>query len=53
VFLEMFASSEFIDVSLSQWKKKMPTQMVMEHLNVSKELIAKIPAEKRVPVPGK
>ena len=48
VFLEMFASSEFMDVSLSQWIKQLPPRMVTEHLNFSKELIDKIPAGKRV-----
>ncbi len=48
VFLEMFAANEFMDVSLSQWIKQLPTRMVTEHLNFSKELIEKIPAGKRV-----
>jgi len=48
VFLEMFASSEFMDVSLSQWIKQLPPRMITEHLNFSKELIDKIPAGKRV-----
>jgi oxalate decarboxylase len=47
VFLEMFASSEFMNVSLSQWIRKLPTQIATEHLNFSKELIEKIPAGKR------
>jgi oxalate decarboxylase len=48
VFLEMFAASEFMDVSLSQWIKQLPPRMVTEHLNFSKELIEKIPSGKRV-----
>jgi oxalate decarboxylase len=48
VFLEIFASGEFMDVSLSQWIKQLPTRMVTEHLNFSQELIEKIPAGKRV-----
>ena len=45
--MEMFASSEFMNVSLSQWIRKLPTQIATEHLNFSKELIEKIPAGKR------
>jgi oxalate decarboxylase len=47
VFLEMFASEEFMDVSLNQWLRRVPSQMLREHLNIDKETAMKIPAEKR------
>jgi oxalate decarboxylase len=48
VFLEMFASEEFMDVSLNQWLRRLPTGMVKDHLNFDKAILNKIPAEKRV-----
>jgi oxalate decarboxylase len=48
VFLEMFASSEFMDVSLNQWLRRLPTQMVKDHLNFDKAAIQRIPPEKLV-----
>jgi oxalate decarboxylase len=48
VFLELFASDEFVDVSLNQWIRRLPTRMVMDHTNFDKSLLNKIPAEKRV-----
>jgi oxalate decarboxylase len=48
VFLEMFASDEFMDVSLNQWLRRLPTGTVKDHLNFDKAILKKIPAEKRV-----
>jgi oxalate decarboxylase len=48
VFLEMFASSEFMDVSLNQWLRRLPTGMVKDHLNFDKAAIQRIPPEKLV-----
>jgi oxalate decarboxylase len=46
VFLEMFASDTFRDVSLNQWLRRLPAQMVQAHLGFDKTALAKIPAEK-------
>jgi oxalate decarboxylase len=46
VFLEMFASSTFQDVSLNQWLRRLPAQMVHAHLGFDTAALAKIPAEK-------
>lgn len=46
VFLEMFASEEFMDVSLNQWLRRVPSQMLKQHLNIDKATAMKIPAEK-------
>jgi oxalate decarboxylase len=46
VFLEMFASGEFLDVYLNQWL--IPLPMVKDHLNFDTAILNKIPAEKRV-----
>lgn len=49
VFLEMFKSREFVDVSLNQWIRKLPKLMVEEHLKLDAGEIDKIP-EKKQPV---
>jgi oxalate decarboxylase len=46
VFLETFASEEFKDVSLNQWLRRVPSEMLKAHLNIDKEAAMKIPAEK-------
>jgi oxalate decarboxylase len=46
VFLETFASAEFMDMSLNQWLRRVPSEMLKAHLNIDKELATKIPAEK-------
>lgn len=47
VFLEIFKADEFQDVSLNNWIRRLPTQMVREHLNLDAASIRKIPAEKQ------
>jgi len=46
VFLEMFATGAFQDISLSQWLRRLPAQMVQQHLRFDSATLAKIPAEK-------
>jgi len=46
VVLELFAADEFMDVSLNQWLRRVPSEMLKAHLNIDKEMAAKIPAEK-------
>ena len=46
VILELFAAEEFMDVSLNQWLRRVPSQMLMEHLNIDKQTALKIPSEK-------
>jgi oxalate decarboxylase len=52
VFLEMFASSEFVDVSLNNWIRHLPPEMVTSHLNLNADTISKIPAENSAVLPG-
>ena len=52
VFLEMFKADEFIDVSLNNWIRRLPPEMASSHLNLEQDLIAKIPSEKLVVIPG-
>jgi oxalate decarboxylase len=47
VFLEMFKASEFLDISLNNWIRRLPPEMVTAHLNLDQADIDKIPAEKQ------
>jgi oxalate decarboxylase len=46
VVLELFAADEFLDVSLNQWLRRVPSEMLKAHLNIDKQMASKIPAEK-------
>jgi oxalate decarboxylase len=48
VFLETLPSEEFMDVSLNQWLRRVPSEMLKAHLNIDKAAAMKIPAEKLV-----
>jgi oxalate decarboxylase len=43
VFLELFKSDHYAEVSLSEWLSHAPPQLVMEHLNISRETLARFP----------
>ncbi len=47
VVLELFAAEEFMDVSLNEWLRRVPSEMLKAHLNIDKEMAKRIPAEKR------
>ena len=51
IFLETFKSDHYADLSLSNWMSRTPPQLVMQHLNISRETLAAIPKEKLVVVP--
>jgi len=44
VFLALFKSALFSEVSLNQWIRRLPAQMTEQHLHLSPAAIAKIPA---------
>jgi len=48
VFLETLAAPTFTDVSLNQWLRRVPSEMLKAHLNIDKEMAMKIPAEKLI-----
>jgi oxalate decarboxylase len=52
IFLEMFKADQFVDVSLNNWLRHLPPEAVTAHLNLSPELIAKIPSEKELVIAG-
>ncbi|MFL9902405.1 oxalate decarboxylase family bicupin [Paraburkholderia fungorum] len=43
VFLEIFKADHFAEVSLSDWLTHTPPRMIMDHLNVTAETIARFP----------
>jgi oxalate decarboxylase len=47
VVLEMFKAHEFVDVSLNNWLRHLPPQMVTSHLGLNAAQIRSIPAEKQ------
>ena len=53
VFLEMFKANKYEDFSLSQWLRRTPPKLVMDHLKISAETLEKIPSENRRVVPAK
>ena len=51
VYLEVFRSSYFADVSLSDWLSHTPHDLVAQHLNVPPSVVAKFPGDKPLVVP--
>jgi oxalate decarboxylase len=51
VFLEMFKSSRYQDVSFSEWLSHTPPELVMAHLNIDRATYDAIPREEIVVVP--
>jgi oxalate decarboxylase len=45
-FENLFAAEEFMDVSLNEWLRRVPSEMLKAHLNIDKQLATKISAEK-------
>jgi oxalate decarboxylase len=48
IFLEMFKSSYYQDISFSEWLTHTPPELVMAHLNVDKATLDAIPTDKAV-----
>jgi len=51
IFLEMFKSSFYQDLSLSEWLAHTPPELVMAHLNIDKVTLYAIPRDELVIVP--
>jgi oxalate decarboxylase len=48
LYLEMFRSPRFMDVSLNQWMALSPPKMVQEHLNLSKQTMTSLRRDKPI-----
>ena len=51
IFLEMFKSSFYQDLSLSEWLAHTPPELVMAHLNIDRAALDAIPRDELVIVP--
>jgi len=51
VFLELFKSDHYAEVSLSDWLTHVPPDLVMQHLNISRETLARFPRSRPDIVP--
>lgn len=51
VFLEMFKTNRYQDVSLNQWIARMPDKMAQAHLKLATSVIREAPQEKNVLLP--
>jgi oxalate decarboxylase len=51
IFLEMFRSSFYQDVSLNNWLTHLPRQLVMSHLHIDEATLNSIPNKEAVVVP--
>jgi oxalate decarboxylase len=51
-FLEMFKSSYYQDLALSEWLSHTPPELVAAHLNLDKKTLDALPREKMVVMPG-
>jgi oxalate decarboxylase len=51
VFLEMFKANRYMDLTLSEWVRNAPPELMMQHLRISKETLETIPNYKAVIVP--
>ena len=52
IFLEMFKANRFQDLSLSDWIRHTPPELIMQHLQISKQTLAAIPHDKLNVVPA-
>ena len=52
-YLEVFRSDRYADLSLNQWMKLTPPQLVRSHLDIRQSVLDGLSAEKRAVLPGK
>ena len=51
VFVEVFPTALYEDISLAEWLAHTPSRLVNQHIGISEELLAKIPRQETVIVP--
>lgn len=51
-FLEVFRSDRYASLSLNQWMKLTPPELVRSHLNIAQPLLDGLPVEQHPVVPG-
>ena len=50
-FLEVFRAERYEEVSLAEWLGHVPPELVMQHFNLSREDVEKLPKGRRGIVP--
>ena len=51
VFLEMFRTAHYQDISLAEWLAHTPALLVDQHLNVGQQMLKALPKEESVNLP--
>lgn len=51
IFLEMFKTDRFMDLSLSEWVTHTPPELVKGHLGIGNDVLSAIPKTKAVLMP--
>jgi oxalate decarboxylase len=52
VFLEMFKTDRYVDISMNNWLRRLPPELVTSHLNIDEATIKKIPVENQAVIAG-
>ena len=52
IFLEMFKTDQYVDISMNNWIRRLPSEMVTSHLNIDEATIKKIPVENQAVIAG-
>ena len=52
VFLEMFKTDQYVDISMNNWLRRLPPELVTSHLNIDEVVIKKIPVENQAVIAG-
>jgi oxalate decarboxylase len=52
VFLEMFKTDRYVDISMNNWIRRLPPELVTSHLNIDEATIRKIPIENHAVIAG-
>ena len=52
-FLEVFRSDRFASLSLNQWMKLTPPELVRSHLNIAQDVLDGLPVEQHLVIPAR
>jgi oxalate decarboxylase len=52
VFLETFETDQYVDISMNNWIRRLPPELVTSHLNIDEATIKKIPVENQAVIAG-
>jgi oxalate decarboxylase len=52
VFLEMFKADRYVDISMNNWIRRLPPELLTSHLNIDEATIKKIPIDNQAVIAG-